>query len=277
MFRPTLLIVAVSLLVPSAASAQRWKGKSNWGRGRGANIQRYTGGSRTFSEPSLLGFGIGIGSYPRYGYPHPYGFDPYRFDSYLYDPYRTGSFEPPDLLNDPYFRERHRYDSHFPGPSSRDPYLVPRRPLESVYAPAPIPVTEAPVATTRSVPIDTQSSDLEAALRIATQQLTRSLFQRYGNDWVEYLASHRISRLVAESNTVRIQQLLTHYDGVIANPELQVVTTLPGFFETRELMIRFVREQAAVDQSPAELGTSVEEVPLPKRIAKPKDSAADGS
>lgn len=71
--------------------------------------------TRTISEPTLFGMGVGIGSYPPYNYPHPGQFDPYRFDSYLYDPYRSGSFEAPDLLNDPYFRERHRYDSAFPG------------------------------------------------------------------------------------------------------------------------------------------------------------------
>lgn len=73
-----------------------------------------TGGS-TINEPTLFGMGIGVGSYPPYNYPRPGEFNPYRFDSYIYDPYQSGSFEPPDLLNDPYFRERHRYDSHFPG------------------------------------------------------------------------------------------------------------------------------------------------------------------
>jgi hypothetical protein len=70
---------------------------------------------RSFGEPTIFGMGVGVGSYPPYNYPYPGQFNPYRFDSYLYDPYQSGSFEPPDLLNDPYFRERHRYDSHFPG------------------------------------------------------------------------------------------------------------------------------------------------------------------
>ena len=56
-----------------------------------------------------------MGSYPAYNYPRPGAFDPYRFDNYVYDPYRYGSFREPDLLNDPYFRERTRYDSHFSG------------------------------------------------------------------------------------------------------------------------------------------------------------------
>ncbi|MEM8671595.1 MAG: hypothetical protein AAGG48_29010 [Planctomycetota bacterium] len=78
--------------------------------------------SQPASEPTLFGLGIGVGSYPPYNYPRPGEFDPYRFDSYVYDPYAFGSFEAPDLLKDPYFRERHRNDSHFPGrwPPSRD-------------------------------------------------------------------------------------------------------------------------------------------------------------
>lgn len=74
-------------------------------------------GYRTPYPTSSRGLSIGVGSYPYYNYPRPGQFDPYRFDSYLHDPYATGRFEAPDLLNDPYFRERHRYDSRFPGRS----------------------------------------------------------------------------------------------------------------------------------------------------------------
>lgn len=67
---------------------------------------------------------IGVFSYPDGNYPRPGTFDPYRFDNYVYDPYRFGSFEAPDLLNDPYFRERHRYDSHFPGRRQTKPLVI---------------------------------------------------------------------------------------------------------------------------------------------------------
>ena len=82
---------------------------------RSHNHTRSASSHRSSAEPTLFGFGIGVGSYPPYGYPRPGEFNPYRFDSYLYDPYQGGSFEAPDLLKDPYFRERHRYDSRFPG------------------------------------------------------------------------------------------------------------------------------------------------------------------
>lgn len=70
---------------------------------------------RTPYPTSAQGISVGFGSYPNYNYPRPGQFDPYRFDNYVHDPYITGSFKAPDLLKDPYFRERHRYDSHFPG------------------------------------------------------------------------------------------------------------------------------------------------------------------
>ncbi|KAA5547292.1 hypothetical protein FYK55_02535 [Roseiconus nitratireducens] len=70
---------------------------------------------RTPYPTASSGISIGIGSYPYYNYPRPGQFDPYRFDNYVHDPYITGRFRAPDLLNDPYFRERHRYESRFPG------------------------------------------------------------------------------------------------------------------------------------------------------------------
>lgn len=69
---------------------------------------------RTPYVTSPSGISIGVGSYPYYNYPRPGQFDPYRFDNYVHDPYITGSFKAPDLLKDPYFRERHRYESKYP-------------------------------------------------------------------------------------------------------------------------------------------------------------------
>lgn len=70
---------------------------------------------RTPYRTNPVGMSFGFLSYPDYNYPSPGQFDPFRFDNYVYDPVRFGSFREPDLLNDPYFRERHRYDSAFVG------------------------------------------------------------------------------------------------------------------------------------------------------------------
>lgn len=84
-------------------------------------FRRRSSSRRSSGGPSLFGFGIGIGNYysdRRSGY---YEFDPNAFSGYAFDPYTYGQFEAPDLLKDPYFRERYRYDSHFSSP------LIPRR------------------------------------------------------------------------------------------------------------------------------------------------------
>jgi hypothetical protein len=137
MFR-LIVVLAIFLSATQCTSAHAQGRIGKWLRGGGGSMtapggssrsegavnHRHSGSHRSYHPSSVFGFSIGIGSYPSYGYPSPGQFNPYRFDSYVYDPYRFGSFEAPDLLKDPYFRERHRYDSHFPG-RNRDRYRAP--------------------------------------------------------------------------------------------------------------------------------------------------------
>ena len=119
MKRFTFVVLAALLIGPATAEAELFSGKRirNWKAGiarhRAANPvpNRY----RTPYPTQTAGMSIGVFSYPNYNYPRPGQFDPYRFDNYVHDPTIYGKFQAPDLLNDPYFRERHRYDSHFPG------------------------------------------------------------------------------------------------------------------------------------------------------------------
>ena len=127
MFRLVMItvVVSVSVLHCTQADAQLLFGRRHQSA-RGAQLQRYDTSRQTeqdrtyrsYRPSSGLDIRIGIGSYPGYGYYSGFGaygyLDPYRFDGYGYDPYRYGSFEAPDLLKDPYFRERYRYDSKFP-------------------------------------------------------------------------------------------------------------------------------------------------------------------
>ncbi|MCG8649651.1 MAG: hypothetical protein MI861_07450 [Pirellulales bacterium] len=57
---------------------------------------------------------------PGFGYAGRYPIDGY---GYVYDPYLRGRFKAPDLLDDPYFRYQHKFDSHFPGRYNRRPPL----------------------------------------------------------------------------------------------------------------------------------------------------------
>ncbi len=99
-----LLVFALSTTACSCVVAQ--ERSQHWHRRHVATNHAATHGNR---------IGFGFGSDPNGQYvPNGY-FNPYGFDLYVHDPYRYGSFDAPDLLDDPYFRERHRYDSRYPG------------------------------------------------------------------------------------------------------------------------------------------------------------------
>lgn len=85
------------------------------GQGQDYQVRRYQVGKGQAATGNEHRIGFGFASDPSRAYvPNGY-FNPYGFDLYTHDPYRFGSFDPPDLLEDPYFRERHRYDSRYPG------------------------------------------------------------------------------------------------------------------------------------------------------------------
>ena len=192
--------------------------------------------SRRSKSPSLFGFSFGIGNYYSDRQSGYYEFDPNACSGYAYDPYTYGHFEAPDLLKDPYFRERHRYDSHFKSP------LVFRQ----------SPTHAAPIPTRRSrgyqgVPLELRGtqvtpadrSSFSAQLRSACEQLSRSLSAREdGQAWLEFLAPDRIGKWVEEGNTEALQEVLTHYDGVVGNPEYRSISSASGFASTRGLLRR---------------------------------------
>jgi hypothetical protein len=223
-----------------------------------------------YASPSF-GFSIGIGSYPGYGYSSFGYMDPYRFDGFGYDPYRYGSFRAPDLLNDPYFRERYRYDSRFPG---RHPNRY-RAPL--VVAPAfPIPIFESygsPTAQADAnagqvVPVN--PADLAGQLRSAAQQLTRTLSTgQNGAAWMAYLEPHQISQLIASGNSAALRELLTRYDGVYGNPQRRVIVAANGFGVTRRLLRQYVNQPMDLNKPIVEEPT-VESLPLPEAKSVPE-------
>jgi hypothetical protein len=254
MFRLLIIIVvSFSVLHCTPVDAQLF-GRRHQSK-RGAKLQRYDShrqpaqaelNDRSYRTSSGLNISIGIGTFPGYGYYSGFGgygyLDPYRFDGYGYDPYRYGSFEAPDLLKDPYFRERYRYDSQFPGR-----YRVPKVPRSSTaigladlygFNTAPNPRGGASVLV---VP-PSATGDLGKA----TAKLARGLeVSEYGEAWLEYLAPRRLASLIARGKTAELQELLTHYDGVVANPELRYITATPGFAETRERLRRYLGQSTS--------------------------------
>jgi len=262
MFRLLVALAAVVCAIEcTSAHAQ-----GRWGKGfrTGANLSRYSSSNRSYAPSSAFGFSIGIGSYPNYGYPAVGSFNPYRFDSYIYDPYRSGNFEAPDLLKDPYFRERHRYDSQFPGRRYRAPLVVRPTVPAPAYEPYGSATAYADVDGARLAPVN--PADLAGQLRSTSQQLSRSLSARQGGDaWIEYLAPHQINPLIAAGNSAELRELLTHYDGVVGNPKLRSIAEARGFGATRILLMQYV-SQSAASAKPLIDEPTVETLPIPDPI-----------
>ncbi len=252
MFRLLAILATVALLFPcTSVQAQGRSGKSrgfkiNSGHGMGkarghssAHHPHYGGGGNRRPYPSSsFGFSIGIGGYPNYGYSgfgSGFGYlDPYRFDGFGYDPYRYGTFRAPDLLDDPYYIDRHRYDSQFPG-RYRAPLVV-RPAVPAVqYQSHGISILEPNSSATPLVPAE--PGDPNGQLRAATEQLIRSLSTRQDADvWMVYLAPDKIEPLIASGNLAELRKLLSHYDGVVGNPQLRPIATASGFAATRSFL-----------------------------------------
>ena len=242
-----LLIITFVIFIAlhhNPAEAQifgRWKNSS-----RGAKLQRYESQrplttadhrERSSRTSSGLDIRIGVGTFPGYGYYPGFGavgyLDPYRFDGFGYDPYRYGRFEAPDLLNDPYFRERYRYDSKYPGR-----YRVPKVPSSSsVIGLAELYGFRSELDPRRNSSIPFDSDTANHRLLKVTETLAKRLeVSEYGEAWLEYLNPRQIPALISEGKTDELQELLSHYDGVVANPELKYISVTLGFAETRNLL-----------------------------------------
>ncbi len=242
MSRLLAVFVTVLFVIQSgSANAQRRRHRSNY-------------------PSSGVGFSIGVGSYPGFGYPgfgYPgFGYlDPYRFDGYGYDPYRYGNFRPYDPMQDPYYRERYRYDSFFPGrrhaqrnarPIASAAFYDPYRSATNPAAPnlgapnlvAPVQLEGAPI---EEVPL--AEADLAERLRLSSGQLALSLSAHpNGDGWKSYLTPDQISHWIAGGNLTQLRELLTHYDGVVANPQLTAVAAVSGFEATRRLLREYVSQ-----------------------------------
>ena len=250
MFRSLIAFAVFACILGCNEVRAQSRSRHSFHTGHGATIQRYEAGRqygrnyrgyRVQRPSSSFGFSIGIGGYPRYG---GFGyFDPYRFDGYGYDPYRYGSFEAPDLLNDPYFRERYRYDSKYPG-RYRAPLVMRSTVPAVVYEANP---GNIPSAETRAPQLAGVDPDVLAErLQKSTSQLVRGLAsQEHGDGWINYLAPAQIPSLVAAGDAAKLRELLTHYDGVVSNPELHSIANTRGFADTRSLLRHVVSQPAA--------------------------------
>lgn len=235
-----LLVILITIVSIDCAVAQaQWFGR----RSIGARLSRVP--AHTVPNipnryhtpyPTTTGrMSVGMLSYPDYNYPRPGTFDPYRFDNYVYDPYRYGSFRAPDLLEDPYFRERYRYDSHFPGRRNQVKALRPAMPELAYPTPRNPYLYQGDKESLRAPSLS------DSQLRSAPDQLAHSLsFRDDGQAWMEFLAPRRILQLIEDGNDAELRDLLTRYDGITNSPALKPIMTARGFEATRQLIRQHV-------------------------------------
>ena len=185
-----------------------------------------------------------IGSQP-YGYDHLGYPDPYFCFPYSLDPWERGSFRAPDLLDDPYFYDRvpvssiqrHRRsrklqtDQHATtiAPDHAQVDLVPQR-------------NAAREAPSEERPLTPESYEVLERLETAASTLAEQLL-RYpkGEQWVTYLQPNMLPIMAANGQYDKLNQLLTRYDQTFVQPEVQTVSAIEGFAQSRKQLRRFLQ------------------------------------
>jgi hypothetical protein len=117
-------------------------------------------------------------------------------------------------------------------------------------------------------------------LHRAAIKLQYSLSQRYDGDvWLDYLAPGRIINSIEKGDPPSsLRDLVTNYDGVVANSSLRPIYRAGGFDETRELLRVYVDLPATALKSAPSAATKT--APVPRSPAPPSPrppQAADGS
>lgn len=281
-------LLAILMLISAgyAAPADAQLFKFNWLRKRDkappANIpNRYRTPYPTITGPAS----IGVFSYPGYNYPGPYDFDPYRFDNYVYDPMISGRFRAPSLLDDPYFRERYRYDSAYPGrkhvsvqPRRNDhwrygygrssanssanlhrhgsthAYSHPSAPVTRSQAMAVPQPPRTPIVDPLDNPYVSKTSPGRRNRHVnlqATGELTQALQKRADRKlWMEFLKPDEIHGMIHDNDSNGLSELLAHYDAIANDADMQDLVATPGFKQTHQLLRSNVNQVPQATVSP---------------------------
>ncbi len=133
-------------------------------------------------------------------------------------------------------------------------------------------------------------SDLQSQLYDAATRLTRSISaRRDGEPWMNYLAPHRIVAALERGETTGLNELVVHYNGVVANPKLAFVANLDGFAATRSLLPQYlaslngqipaagtevIEQPPRQDRSESDSGESLLPVPTPVPLPEPQADPA---
>lgn len=146
--------------------------------------------------------------------------------------------------------------------------VIPALPVPAYPVPAyPVPAVPGVVQEVPSIPVEgyqvtRPSIDGHVAedLHRAAIRLQSNLSRRQDGDvWLEYLNPARIITSIQRGDPPgSLRDLITNYDGVVANTSLRSIYTIDGFDETRELLRVYVdlpSKGATVASPPATLET----------------------
>jgi hypothetical protein len=129
-------------------------------------------------------------------------------------------------------------------------------------------------------------SDLQSQLYDAASRLTRSISaRRDGEPWMTYLAPNRITAAIERGEITALPELVQHYNGVVANPQLAFIANLDGFAATRRLLPQYLaslnsQPPAAVpatvpdvSETPSEQDSGESLLPAPDPVPLPEPQA----
>jgi hypothetical protein len=141
---------------------------------------------------------------------------------------------------------------------------------------------EAPPITAEGYQVTRPSLDghVSEDLRRAAVRLQTNLSVRHDADvWLDYLAPARIIQCIDRGTAPSsLRDLISHYDGVVANSGLRAIYTIDGFNETRELLRVYVDlPPTRTPSGPAEGTTNQAPPPAnpPAAIERPLDDAEE--
>ena len=180
-----------------------------------------------------------------YGYDHLGLPDPYFCYPYSLDPWERGSFRAPDLLDDPYFYDRVPVSSILRHRSSRkqqtDPHATTTAP-EQAQVDSPPQMHAASEAPTEERELTPESAEILERLEISASTLAEQLL-RYpnGEQWVRYLQPNMLPIMAAKGRYSTLNELLTRYDQTFVKPDVQTVSAIEGFEQSREELRRFLQ------------------------------------
>ena len=167
------------------------------------------------------------------------------------------------------------------------PFVAPPIAVAPVVRAVPVPVYPAVPAVTYaepSIPVEgyqvtrpSLDGHVREDLHRAAIKVQYSLSRRYDSDvWLDYLGPGRIVSSIDNGDPPSsLRDLITNYDGVVANSSLSPIYRASGFDETRELLRVYVDLPATESKSAPSAATKVAPAPPAPRPPQAADDSSE--